>query len=201
MLGFSRRNWFLTLSQHVGLDPDTEVSMISDVGNIILGRTKLGPETGTVGVHPSLPANFDGLVTFNIFPTAGPISDMSWLALQISTLKDGGGGIETQCILGAQNVVFASDATRNARFLSPAALRATLDKSNISDKKLAVTFADPDKNPATGWWFRDNISDQNLYPRVGTMCHSPGDFLFTVYLFLSFSWRLIRYPGDGHHAG
>ena len=170
------------IPQHVGLDPETEVSIVSDVGNISLGRTQIGPETGTVGVHLSLPANFDGLVTFNIFPTTVPISNMSWLALQISTLKDGDGGVATQCILGAQNVVFASDATRNARFLSPAALRAAVD----TDKKLAVTSGNPAQTPATGWWFRDNISDQNLYPRVGTMCHSPGDSLFGLSIFFSF---------------
>ena len=145
----------------------------------------LGPETGTIGVHVSLPSNFDGLVTFNIFPTTGLIPDMSWLALQISTLKDGGDGIQIQCILGAQNVVFASDATRNARFLSPAAVRS---RSN-DDKKIAVTSGDSTQNPVVGWWFRDNVSDQNLYPRTGTMCYSPGDSLFVPSISLGFSCR------------
>jgi hypothetical protein len=87
-----------------------------------------------------------------------------------TTLKDDN-GIETQCMLGAQNVVFASDATRNARFVSPAALRATVDPVT----KLAVTSDDPPQTPATGWWFRDNLSDKNLYPRAGNVYHSPGD--------------------------
>ena len=110
---------------------------------------------------------------------------MSWLALQISTLKDSGGGIQTQCLLGAQNVVFASDATRNARFLSPAAVRAR----SSDDKKLAVTSGASTQNPVVGWWFRDNVSDVNLYPRTGTMCYSPGDSLFGPSISLGFSFR------------
>jgi hypothetical protein len=109
---------------------------------------------------------------------------MSWLALQISTLTQDG-GISTQILLGAQNVVFASDATRNARFLSPAALRAT---SNGLDKKLVATLVDSNPTPAVGWWFRDNINDTDLYPRTGALCHSPGDSFFGLSYLLSFSW-------------
>jgi hypothetical protein len=106
---------------------------------------------------------------------------MSWVALQISTLKDDSddSGISTEYILGAQNVVFASDATRNARFLSPAAVQltasATKEPSPVA-KTQTVALGDGDGIPATGWWFRDVINDINSFPRViGILSHSPGE--------------------------
>lgn len=105
---------------------------------------------------------------------------MTWIALQISTLKDDS-GISTECILGAQNVVFASDATRNARFLSPAAVQATASTvkklTNVSQAQ-NLTLGDP--APVTGWWFRDVIGDTNSFPRVGVASHSPGERLYII---------------------
>lgn len=133
----------------------------------------LGADTGTIGIHTSLPKNYDGLVTFNIFPTSTPIPDMAWIALQVSALKNEG-TISEMCILGAQNVVFAADQTRNARFVSPAAVAASANSKTVNKQGNSTKLALGDPAPVEGWWFRDNLLDTNNFPRTGTASHSPG---------------------------
>ncbi|KDQ65007.1 hypothetical protein JAAARDRAFT_146326 [Jaapia argillacea MUCL 33604] len=155
--------------EHAGIPPETEVSVSSDGGTITLGRTKVGKSSEDVGINVSLPSDFDGVITLNIFPPSGEILDAySWVSLQATALRDGGDGISTACLLGALNVVFEADATRNARFASPAAIQ-------LKDTKIHKGFVgDGDgPQPVTGWWFRDTLSDTNAYPRVGIMSHSP----------------------------
>jgi hypothetical protein len=159
------------------MDPKTEVSLSSDTGNIILERKAIAD--GEFGVHAALSDGYDGIITLNIFPVSGAtVQDYSWISLQVSAEQSSGrGGVSTDCLLGALNVVFVADATRSARFASPAAIQLNAARpkasTNVSANSVAA-LGDTVSYP--GWWFRDTLGDTNNYPRGGVISHSPGQY-------------------------
>ena len=134
--------------------------------------TLVGSEGGDFGVRVSLKPNFDGIITMNIFLNPGSATSYSWVSLQAVAFDKGSGSISTACLLGAQNVVFDSAATRLARFASPTALE--LLKTRKSKPLKEELLAADTQTPAIGWWFRSQLTDINAYPRTGQASHSPG---------------------------
>lgn len=165
----------------------TSVSLSSPSGEINLAKTPLADD---IGVHVNLAPGFDDTITLNIFPDVDAVIEtFAWVSLQASivvpqTPQPGGIPISDVILLGAQNIVFHDDATTNLRMASPAAnqlkqnARLLKTETNSATSTLAKT-TDVVANvtgSATGWWFRDDMGNTNLFPRTTAVYHSPGSY-------------------------
>ncbi|KAH9486056.1 hypothetical protein JR316_0000120 [Psilocybe cubensis] len=180
--GTSPLNFLITLATST-MPAGTSVSMSSPSGMINLDKV---PLTDDIGVHVSLSGGFDDIITLNIFPAAeDTIETFAWVSLQASivvpqTARRGLIPISEVFLLGSLNVVFHDDATTNLRFSSPSAnqLKEHLkvkkaEAQAVVAKEGTVGTTDIITGAATGWWFRDDIGNINLFPRTTTLSHSP----------------------------
>ncbi|PPQ82610.1 hypothetical protein CVT25_007124 [Psilocybe cyanescens] len=159
----------------------TAVSLSSPSGQINLAKTPLSDD---IGVHVNLAPGFDDTITLNIFPDADAVIEtFAWVSLQASivvsqTSPPGGIPISDVILLGAQNIVFHDDATTNLRHASPAANKikqqAQLLKTETPVKLTEETVDVANiTGSATGWWFRDEMGNPNLFPRTTSVYSSP----------------------------
>ncbi|PPQ90007.1 hypothetical protein CVT25_009647 [Psilocybe cyanescens] len=181
--GTTPLNFRITLESST-MPASTSVSLSSPSGQINLAKTPLADD---IGVHVNLAPGFDDTITLNIFP--GPedtIETFAWISLQASivvpqTTQPGGIPISDVILLGAQNIVFHDEATTNLKYASPAANKlkqhAQLQKADapagLEKAAVAVSNAANVTGSATGWWFRDDMGNPNLFPRTTTLSHSP----------------------------
>jgi hypothetical protein len=163
---------WITVFQHVlqavNIPPQTEISLSSDTGNISLLRRPVG-SGDFFGVHLSVSNGYDAIVNMTIFPAEGhPFQSYSWISLQATTIQSDDDGVSKSYLLGAQNVVFNAEPTRNLRFARPTSQEETIPEARILNSTV------DSGNRAVGWWFRDEIGDTNSFPRLGVLSHSPG---------------------------
>ncbi|KIJ63960.1 hypothetical protein HYDPIDRAFT_28856 [Hydnomerulius pinastri MD-312] len=162
--------------EHAGLDPDTQISLSSDHGEFVLERTNIGDSHHVIGSDNTIPSDYDGFITLNIFPPAGKcFRNAGWISLQAQILSppDPDTGMSKTVLLGAENIVFNANRTRRARFYSQAAVALqAANRKKTAGSKLSLNAANTTSSPQ--WWFRDQIGDTNSFPRTGMGYHSPG---------------------------
>src|ERR1700761_9079045 len=108
------------------MDPDVEVSLSSDAGDIKMPLTKLVDDGKEIGVSATLPSTFSSMLHLNILQPEGSvgITDHSWVSLQAIVIDPDS---EKEYLLGAENIIFCADTTHNSRFFHPYASRDMLD--------------------------------------------------------------------------
>ncbi|KIM20841.1 hypothetical protein M408DRAFT_12868 [Serendipita vermifera MAFF 305830] len=150
-----RQDVTITISiEHAGLPPTTQVSLGSNSGTIKIQPVMIGDGRTPPCVTVNLSPGFDDFLHLTILPPDSvkvlPLD--SWVSLQAMVQDDQG----TLQLLGAMNVVFKGDAAHNLRL------------AQLKSKSISVNSQADNANasPATGWWFRQNASDTNSYPRA-----------------------------------
>ncbi|KAF9005499.1 hypothetical protein BDQ17DRAFT_1423981 [Cyathus striatus] len=173
---------------HAGVPKDTQISLSSDCGQVHIPKRGISNSSAGVG-KLEVKAGYDGHISMNIFRPDGEHFDpYSWMSLRVGMKPDVPGPYE---FLGAQNIVFEADSTRNIRFASPAAVNIRNNHPSPPTAGGDVTEPAPvlaptptptpaaapeppkDVRPplvptfpvATGWWFRSDMNDTNWFPR------------------------------------
>ncbi|KAG6371076.1 hypothetical protein JVT61DRAFT_10614 [Boletus reticuloceps] len=170
-----------------------EVSLNDDRGKITIPRTPLS-SFGEHGVL--LEPSYDGILTLNIFSPVANAHHEPYSGLSLRVLKSGISGsrltaglglpqsispVDPPQLLGALNVIFDPHSTRNIRFASPSATQLRESKNcpgdvchcpvepgNADCAVIPVT-----KPAATGWWFRAQVNDVNIFPHTAPGGYSP----------------------------
>ncbi|KAF9804290.1 hypothetical protein IEO21_09433 [Rhodonia placenta] len=123
-----------------------------------LSRTNILPSK-LLTTPAILPKDFDGTVTLNVFndkkQTFGDYSSISVIAYAVTAV----GGKETYTTLGAEHIVFHSD-TRVKKVLNKFA--------RIREAAVTTNAA-----TAPAFYFRDQVTDGDQFPRNGTYYFSP----------------------------
>ncbi|KAF9005503.1 hypothetical protein BDQ17DRAFT_1353244 [Cyathus striatus] len=169
---------------HAGVPNDTQISLSSDCGQVHIPKTSISNAPDGVG-RLDVKAGYDGYITMNIFrPDSEHFDPYSWMSLRVGMKPDVPGPDE---FLGAQNIVFEADSTRNIRFASPAAvnLRNNQPSSQAAD---GDPVAGADQTPkavrpplvptfpaATGWWPYAPGTVLSDSPDIQLVGHTPID--------------------------
>ena len=161
--------------------------MHDDHGKIVIPRT---PLLSFEKHQPfSLDPGYDGHLTLKIHRPEhedGFFEPYSGLSLKVFKAPAGSKVLsaEPNQLMGALNVLFDPHSTRNIRFASPSACELRESKHCPRDEGCQCPKPGPapekctaipqTKPEATGWWFRDALTDRNHFPHTSQWGGSPG---------------------------
>ncbi|TDL16739.1 hypothetical protein BD410DRAFT_831879 [Rickenella mellea] len=137
--------------ESIGIPAGYDVSIFSSDPSINMARTHI--VTGhRVGTAISVKDGFDALITIQVYkgkdsPLPPNYASVSLVASVVNT----SGRIQTSQVIGAEHVLFDSSIR--------------LSRGIVKSKQLG--------DAAVGFYFRDNITDTNSFPRTGNASHSP----------------------------